>query len=113
MVRLIDGDSESQISIADANALLSAWNKERHISEISHLHDELFNSILSQNNYTGFAELNSWALEPKNDYYSEANAIKDWYRSTWMAIKEYSETVTEVTAVEPQTFIKNLQPFTV
>lgn len=47
MVRLIDGDSESQISIADANALLSAWNKERHISEISHLHDELFNSILS------------------------------------------------------------------
>jgi len=111
MVRLIDGDSESQISIADANALLSAWNKERHISEISHLHDELFNSILSQNNYTSFAELNSWALEPKNDYYSEANAIREWYRSTWMEIKAYSETVTEGTAVEPQTFIDNLQKF--
>ena len=111
MVRLIDGDSESQISIADANALLSAWNKERHISEISLLHDELFNSILAQNNYTGFAELNSWALEPKNDYYSEANAIKEWYRSTWMEIKAYSETVTEETAVEPQIFIDSLQSF--
>ena len=111
MVRLIDGDSESQISIADANALLSAWNKERHISEISLLHDELFNSILAQNNYTGFAELNSWALEPKNDYYSEANAIREWYRSTWMEIKAYSETVTEETAVVPQTFIDNLQKF--
>jgi len=113
MVRLIDGDSESQISIADANALLSAWNKERHISEISLLHDELFNSILAQNNYTGFAELNSWALEPKNDYYSEANAIREWYRSTWMEIKAYSETVTEETAVVPQTFIENIEPFTV
>ena len=111
MVRLIDGDSESQISIADANALLSAWNKERHISEISLLHDELFNSILAQHNYTSFAELNSWALEPKNDYYSEANAIREWYRSTWMEIKAYSETVTEGTAVEPQTFIDNLQKF--
>ena len=108
MVRLIDGDSESQISIADANALLSAWNKERHISEISHLHDELFNSILSQNNYTGFAELSIWAQEPTNEYYAEANAIKDWYRSTWMEINEYSEIVTEATAVEPQVFINNL-----
>lgn len=113
MVRLIDGDSDTQISVADANALLSAWNKERHISEISLLHDELFNSILSDHNYTSFAELSIWAQEPTNEYYTEANAIKDWYRSTWMAIKEYSETVTEVTAVEPQTFIKNLQPFTV
>ena len=108
MVRLIDGNTVTQISVADANALLNAWNKERHISEISHLHDELFNSILAQNNYTGFAELNSWALEPKNDYYSEANAIREWYRSTWMEIKAYSETVTEGTAVEPKTFIDNL-----
>ena len=43
MVRLIDGDSDTQISIADANALLNVWNKERHVSEISQLHDELFN----------------------------------------------------------------------
>ena len=108
MVRLIDGDSETQISIADANALLSAWNKERHISEISHLHDELFNSILAQHNYTSFSELTLWAQEPTNEYYTEANAIKEWYRSTWMEINEYSEIVTEATAVEPQVFINNL-----
>ena len=113
MVRLIDGDSVTQISVADASALISAWNKERHISEISHLHDELFNSILSQHNYTSFAELTLWAQEPTNEYYTEANAIKEWYRSTWMAIKEYSETVTEETAVVPQTFIENIEPFTV
>ena len=113
MVRLIDGDTVTQISVADANALLNAWNKERHISEISHLHDELFNSILAQHNYTSFAELSIWAQEPTNEYYTEANAIKDWYRSTWMAIKEYSETVTEATAVDAQTFIDNLEPFTI
>lgn len=111
MVRLINGNSDTQISIADANALLNVWNKERHISEISGLHDELFNSILSEHNYTSFAELNLWAQEPTNEYYTEANAIKDWYRSTWMAIKAYSETVTENTAVEAQTFIDNLQKF--
>lgn len=93
-------------------SLNSVWNKEVHISEISRLHDELFNSILAQHNYTSFAELSIWAQEPTNEYYSEANAVKDWYRSTWMAIKEYSETVTELTAVEPQTFIGNLEPFT-
>ena len=108
MVRLIDGNTDTQISVSAANALLNAWNKERHISEISHLHDELFNSILAQHNYTSFAELSFWAQEPTNEYYTEANAIKDWYRSTWMAIKEYSETVTEGTAVEPQVFINNL-----
>ena len=113
MVRLIDGNTVTQISVADANALLNAWNKERHISEISHLHDELFNSILAQNNYTGFAELSIWAQEPTNEYYAEANAIKEWYRSTWMEIKAYSETVTEETAVVPQTFIENIEPFTV
>jgi hypothetical protein len=111
MVRLIDGDSDTQISVADANALLNSWNKERHISEINQLHDELFNSILSEYGYTSFAELSIWAQEPTNEYYTEANAVKQWYRSTWMAIKEYSETVTEITAVEPQTFIGNLQKF--
>jgi hypothetical protein len=108
MIRLIDGDSVTEISVEDANVLLNAWNKEKHISEISLLHDELFNSILVQHNYTSFAELSIWTQEPTNEYYTEANAIKEWYRSTWMAIKEYSETVTEETAVEPKTFIDNL-----
>ena len=47
MIRLIDGDSDTQISVADANALLNVWDKESHISDINRLHDELFNSILS------------------------------------------------------------------
>ena len=108
MIRLIDGDSVTEISVEDANVLLNAWNKEKHISEISLLHDELFNSILSEYGYTSFAELSIWTQEPTNEYYTEANAIKEWYRSTWMSIKAYSETVTEPTAVEPQAFIDNL-----
>jgi len=111
MVRLIDGDSVTEISVENANVLLNSWNKERHISEINQLHDELFNSILAQYNYASFAELSIWAQEPTNEYYTEANAIKDWYRSTWMDIKAYSETVTEVTAIEPQSFIDSLQSF--
>ena len=108
MVRLIDGDSVTEISVENANVLLNSWNKESHISEINQLHDELFNSILAQHNYTSFAELSIWAQEPTNEYYAEANAIKEWYRSTWMEINEYSETVTEATAVESQSFIDNL-----
>ena len=104
-------DVSNDVYEAYMNALISVWNKERHISEISHLHDELFNSILSQHNYTSFAELTLWAQEPTNEYYTEANAIKEWYRSTWMEIKAYSETVTEETAVEPQIFIDSLQSF--
>ena len=108
MVRLIDGNTVTQISVADANALLNAWNKERHISEISQLHDELFNSILAQHNYTSFAELSIWAQEPTNEYYTEANKIKEWYKTTWLIIKEYSELVTESTALAPEEFINNL-----
>ena len=108
MVRLINGYSDTEISIADANALLNVWNKERHISEISQLHDELFNSILAQHNYTSFAELSIWAQEPNNEYYTEANKIKEWYKTTWLLIKEYSELVTENTALVPEEFINNL-----
>lgn len=111
MIRLIDGDNVTEITNEQANEMLNVWTKESHISEISRLHDELFNSILSEYGYTSFAELSIWAQEPTNEYYSEANAIKEWYRSTWISIKEYSETVTESTAVEPQTFIGNLQKF--
>jgi len=108
MVKLINGDSVTEISDFEAYAFLNTWSKERHIAEINQLHDELFNSILAQHNYTSFAELSIWAQEPTNEYYSEANAIKEWYRSTWMEINEYSEIVTEATAAEPQVFINNL-----
>lgn len=84
------------------------FNKFAHLANINQLHDELFNSILSEYGYASCAELSIWAQEPNNEYYKEANAIKEWYCSTWMSIKAYSETVTEVTAVEPQAFIDNL-----
>jgi len=99
------------ITHEQANEMFNVLTKESYISEISHLHDELLNSILSEYGYTSFAELSIWAQEPTNEYYSEANAIKEWYRSTWISIKEYSETVTESTAIEPQSFIDSLQSF--
>ena len=111
MIRLIDGNVESIVSQSDCDAIMASkyvWSKEAHIAEINQLHDELFNSILSEYGYTSFAELSIWTQEPTNEYYTEANAIKEWYRSTWMSIKAYSETVTEPTAVEPQAFIDNL-----
>ena len=116
MIRLIDENGDRVVTQNEYDAIIASkyvWSKSAHISEISHLHDELFNSILSQHNYTSFAELTLWAQEPTNEYYTEANAIKEWYRSTWMEIKAYSETVTEETAVVPQTFIENIEPFTV
>ena len=84
------------------------WTKDSHISEISCLHDELFNSILSEYGYTSFAELSIWAQEPTNEYYKEANLIKDWYRATWLLIRDYSNVVIEETKIDPQEFINSL-----
>lgn len=111
MVRLIDENGERLVTQSEYDLIMASkyvWSKETHLAEINQLHDELFNSILAQHNYTSFAELSIWAQEPTNEYYSEANAIKEWYRSTWMEINEYSEIVTEATAAEPQVFINNL-----
>ncbi len=111
MIRLIDENGDRLVTQNEYDAIIASkyvWSKEAHIAEINQLHDELFNSILSEYGYTSFAELGIWAQDPTNEYYTESNKIKQWYRSTWMAIKEYSETVTEVTAVEPQSFIDNL-----
>ena len=114
MKKLLNG-IEVELTIDEQRELMQyndeTFNKKSHLININQLHDELFNSILAQHNYTSFSELTLWAQEPTNEYYTEANAIKEWYCSTWMAIKEYSETVTEITAVEPQTFIGNLQKF--
>lgn len=112
MARLINGDSVTEISNEAAEALLNAWNKGMYISEVSHLHDELFNSILAQYNYTSFAELNSWAQEPINQYDEEAKAIKSWYRETWLLIEQYAEAVTEQTAMSAEAFIETLPAFT-
>lgn len=84
------------------------FNKYAHLANINQLHDELFNSILTQHNYTSFAELSIWAQEPNNEYYTEANAIKNWYQSTWLLIRDYSNVVTEKTKIDPQEFTDNL-----
>lgn len=97
MIRLIDGDIVTNISEQKADTILNKWTLENHLSEISERHDELFNKILEDYNYSSFAELSLWAQEPTNEYYEEANAIKEWYRTSWLAIKEYGETVTEAT----------------
>jgi hypothetical protein len=108
MARLINGNSDTQISDSEANAFLNTWSKERHVSEINQLHDELFNSILSEYGYASFAELSIWAQEPNNEYYTEANAIKNWYQSTWLLIRDYSNVVIEETKIDPQEFIHSL-----
>jgi len=108
MVRLIDGDSVREISATEASNLLNVWNKQRHIAEINQLHDELFKSILSANNYIDMAELGIWAQQPDSLFRNEAIEIKAWYINTCEIICNYEETVTEETAVVPQTFIDSL-----
>ena len=108
MVRLIDGDSETQISIADANALLSVWTKERHIAVINDLHTQLFNDVLISYNYLSMGELLFWQSNPLSEYYQESKLILNWFVDTYKLITEYANTVTEETKIDPQEFINSL-----
>ena len=108
MVRLIDGDSDTQISVADANALLNVWDKERHIGIINEIHTQIFNDILISNNYIGMGELLFWQSDPLSDYYKEAKTILNWFVDTYKLITEYANTVTEETKIDPQEFINSL-----
>ena len=108
MVRLIDGDSETQISIADANALLSAWNKERHVGIINEIHTQILNDILISNNYISMGELLFWQSSPLLEYHQEAKLILNWFVDTYKLITEYANTVTEETKIDPQEFINSL-----
>lgn len=108
MVRLIDGDSESQISIADANALLNVWNKESHIAIINNLHTQLFNEILISYNYLSMGELLFWQSDPLLEYYEESKAILEWYVKTYKLVTDYASVVTEETKIDPQEFIESL-----
>ena len=108
MVRLIDGYSESQISIADANALLNVWNKESHIAIINDLHTQLFNDVLISNNYISMGELLFWQSSPLLEYHQEAKLILNWFVDTYKLITEYANTVTEETKIDPQEFIDSL-----
>ena len=114
-VILINGDIKKEISCEDAeevlNSLRNVFSKEQYISKISELHDILVQKILEDHNYKDFAELNSWAQMPINEYYAEANAIKSWYRETWLLIERYAGVVTEQSALTPEAFIDTLPVF--
>ena len=108
MVRLIDGDSETQISVADANVLLNVWDKESHIGIINEIHTQIFNDILISYNYLSMGELLFWQSNPLSEYYQESKLILNWFVDTYKLITEYANTVTEETKIDPQEFIDSL-----
>ena len=108
MVRLIDGDSETQISVADANALLNVWNKERHVGIINEIHTQIFNDILISNNYISMGELLFWQSDPLSEYHQESKLILNWFVDTYKLIVDYANIVTEETKIDPQEFIDSL-----
>lgn len=111
----IDSNGRKIMSQEDYDAWKSSlennWNKEAHIAAINSLHDELFASILAQHKYIDMSELTMWAMLPDSQYRTEANAIKYWYKTTYMLIEQYAETVTELTALTPEAFIDTLPVF--
>ena len=108
MVRLINGNSDTEISIADANALLNTWNKERYIGIINEIHTQIFIDILISHNYISMGELLFFLFDPLSEYYKEAKAILNWFVTTYKLITEYANTVTEETKIDPQEFISSL-----
>ena len=114
MVRLIDGNGERLVAQSEYDLIMAGkyvWSKETHLAEINQLHDELFKSILSANNYIDMAELGIWAQQPDSLFRNEATAIKAWYINTCEIICNYEETVTEQTAIEPTDFINSLPKY--
>ena len=114
MIRLIDENGERLVTQSEYDLIMASkyvWSKEAHIAEINQLHDELFKSILSANNYIEMAELGLWAQEPDSLFRNEAIEIKAWYINTCEIICNYEATVTEQTKVEPIEFIDNLPTY--
>ena len=114
MIRLIDENGERLVTQSEYDLIMASkyvWSKEAHIAEINQLHDELFKSILSANNYIDMAELTMWTMQPDSQYRIEANEIKQWYIDTFTLIEQYEATVTEQTKVDPIQFINNLPTY--
>ena len=114
MIRLIDENGERLVTQSEYDSIIDSkyvWSKEAHIAEINQLHDELFKSILSANNYIDMAELGIWAQQPDSLFRNEAIAIKAWYINTCEIICNYETTVNEQNAVEPIEFIDNLPKY--
>jgi len=98
MIRLIDENGERLVTQSEYDSIMASkieWSKSAHITEINQLHDELFNSILSDNGYIDMAELGLWSQQPDSIFRNEAIAIKAWYINTYEIICNYEETVTE------------------
>ncbi len=93
------------------NSQLEEWSKSSHMAEINQLHDELFKSILSANNYIDMAELSLWAQQPDSLFRNEAIAIKAWYINTCEIICKYEIAVTEQTKVDAVEFINDLPKY--
>ena len=88
---------------------LNTWNKEAHIAEINALHEEEFKRRLFNADYVAEWELNAVLADSENEYFDEAILIINYWWNGWDAIKAYSETVTEETSQDPQTFVDNLE----
>ena len=114
MIRLIDENGDRLVTQNEYDAIIASkyvWSKSALIAEINQLHDELFKSILSANNYIDMAELGIWAQQPDSLFRNEATAIKAWYINTCEIICNYEAVVTEQNAVEPIEFIDNLPKY--
>jgi hypothetical protein len=98
--------TDEQWAVIQAQA--TAWNKEAHIAEINALHEEEFKRRLLAAEYVGEWELSAVLADSENEYFDEAILIINYWWNGWDAIKAYSETVTEETAQDPQTFVDNL-----
>ena len=98
--------TDEQWAVIQAQA--NAWNKEAHIAEINALHEEEFKRRLLAAEYVGEWELSAVLADSENEYFDEAVLIINYWWNGWDAIKAYSETVTEETAQDPQTFVDNL-----
>jgi hypothetical protein len=113
MHRVINGEETIEFeSIEERDAYIAAlpkvWSKESHLAEINALHDEEFKRRLLAAEYVGEWELSAVLTDIENEYYDEAILIINYWWNGWDAIKAYSETVTEETAQDPQTFVDNL-----
>jgi hypothetical protein len=98
--------TDEQWAVIQAQA--TAWNKEAHLAEINTLHEAEFKRRLLSAEYVGEWELSAVLADSENEYFDEAILIINYWWNGWDAIKAYSETVTEETAQDPQTFVDNL-----
>ena len=109
---LSDAQGTREVTQEELDAYLASlptvWSKEAHLAEINALHEAEFERRLTDADYVAEWELNAVLADSENEYFDEAILIINYWWNGWDAIKAYSETVTEETAQDPQTFVDNL-----